>query len=418
MNIATIGVPVAMDAKTALYWTELYLFTQWSQALQLIMRVTQAHMDIEPGDYLQINTLNDGNYTCKVSEIDLNTDMSLSITAYTVLAIPPDNQNINPINVITGKQNELPFVNQTGMFAYWVVDNFSPTTGTGNEVVAQLLVFASVPLTVYLANLDGTYSKANITVAAVSGVLGTALPAMQAYQIGVPDPTRLIVRNPTAIPNPAGNIVVGSVGRWEMMSYTACAANSDGSYTLTGLLRGLRGTDTVDARRLGDTVLFINQSQGAPINYTDVSGRSAQMIGTYANRTPTDPIGKSSFVTLAGGNVKELAPMNVQAAHVSNGIELTWNRRSRIGGSVAFADGSAGDPPLDQLLERYDVDIIGPAGTVIRTYAAVPQASAVYSTTDQNTDAYTVGKALRVIVYQLSPFTGRGYGRDTTCLVN
>ena len=190
------------------------------------------------------------------------------------------------------------------------------------------------------------------------------------------------------------------------------------AYTLTGLIRGQRGTDTVDARKLGDNVLFISQSGTSPISYVEHTGRSAQLIGTYSNRLPTDAIGKPSYVALSGGSVKELAPVNVQATRVSNGVQLAWERRSRIDSPNSFADGAANDPPLDQLLERYDVDIISVAGTVLRTYAAITQNSVTYSTADQSSDGYTVGAQIRVIVYQTSPFLGRGYGRDVVCQVN
>ena len=241
LNIETIGVPVAMNAMTALYWTELYLFTQWAQALQLTFRLSQAHMDLEPGDYVQINTLNDGTYTCKISEVDLNVDMSLSVVGYTILSYAPDNKRINPINVITGPVNKLPSAGQNGAFNYWVIDNFAPTQGVGNEVSAQLFCYASQALTVYLLNLDSTYSKAVILTPTIYGVLGTALAKLQTWQLSTPDMvTQLIVRNVTngapAVPvnDDAWRlgscaIAVGTIGRWEYIYYRTATLNSDGS---------------------------------------------------------------------------------------------------------------------------------------------------------------------------------------------
>ena len=429
-NTQTIGVPLAMTAVRALYLTELCLFDQWAQALTLTLRVSQANMDLEPGDYIAVNTDDFGDYIIKITEVDLNSDFSSTIIGYTVLAIPPDNLNLNNINVASKDPGLVAGSAENGNFNFYVCDNFNPTSAIGGETEANVYVYCDTLLTGYLKKTDGTYWKGIVLQGAITGVALTALGKCPTWALSRPDDSlTLKVRMNGGVPVAptsddawragAGAVAVGTPGRWEVIYFRTVTGNSDGTYTLGGLIRGQRGTDTTGSPLgIGEGVVFISQSSPAPIGYNEFSGRATQAIAAYSNKSPTNGTSKIQTVLLNGGSVKPWAPVQVQATvDSSNNIQLTWNRRDRSDDLYAFGD-EPDAPKLSEQLERYDVEINDTDGSVKRTYAGLTTPYCTYGHADVMSDGLDMTHGLNVTVYQISQLVGRGYGRKQLCLAN
>jgi hypothetical protein len=183
---------------------------------------------------------------------------------------------------------------------------------------------------------------------------------------------------------------------------------ASGSYTLTGLLRGRRGTDVftsghaagelfvlLDAEMIGATTLELGD--------LDLTRQwRAVTLGSLFEDATIQPR------VHTGRDLKPYAPWDVRAALASGDIDITWHRRTRIGGELK--DG-AGTVPLGEASEAYEVDILdAPGGMVLRTLSSTSE-SATYAASAITTDFGTAPASLSVAVYQLSAVVGRGFAR-------
>ena len=208
-------------------------------------------------------------------------------------------------------------------------------------------------------------------------------------------------------------LVLKANGEPEIIQFREVTLNPDGSYTLTGLLRGRRGTDVfVDGHAAGELFALLDPDDvetlvtalgdlGLPRSWRAVG------FGTLFEDAET------FLQSHSGRDLKPYAPWNVRAAKTGSpaNITLSWVRRTRIGGELK--DGT-GVVPLGEASEAYEVDILdGPGGAVKRTLTSASP-SVVYANADILADFGAVPASLSVAVHQLSAVAGRGYPRAVT----
>jgi hypothetical protein len=192
----------------------------------------------------------------------------------------------------------------------------------------------------------------------------------------------------------------------EIIQFTTVTDNADGSFTLSRLLRGRRGTEGACGSHAANenVIAFLGGGIGhyeAPIG---LIGRARYYrpvsIGGDLSTVP------STTMTLTGQDLMPYAPAGVggyRDAH--NNTVITWVRRTRVGG--AWQDGS-GTVPLSEGSEAYDVDILNATGAVVRTLS-VSTPTAIYELGDQKADFGTPPSSVNVRVYQMSTTVGRGF---------
>lgn len=202
----------------------------------------------------------------------------------------------------------------------------------------------------------------------------------------------------------ASNIAaIGANGRWEIIAFRTASSLGSGRYTLSGLLRGLRGTEwATGLHQVGDSLVMLGVAGtlrpvldvgtiGTSVLYRAITlGRSTGTDQTYAN---------------TGEGLKPFSPVNPRKSKDTSGnITLTWDRRTRYS-----CNWLTGIMPLGQNSEKYDVVIYSDNTftTIKRTYT-VYGPSAVYFATDQTNDFGSLQSTLYVRVYQDSDPIGRG----------
>jgi hypothetical protein len=202
-------------------------------------------------------------------------------------------------------------------------------------------------------------------------------------------------------------------GEPEIIQFRDVALNPDGSHTLTGLLRGRRGSDVfVDGHGAGELFVLLDpddvETLVAALGDLGLS-RSWRAVGFGTLFEDSEIL----IQRHSGRDLRPYAPWDVRAAKSGSpaNITLSWLRRTRIGGELK--DG-AGVVPLGEASEAYEVDILdGPGGAVLRTLAAASP-SLVYAHTDILADFGAVPASLSLAVHQLSAVAGRGFPRAVT----
>jgi hypothetical protein len=208
-------------------------------------------------------------------------------------------------------------------------------------------------------------------------------------------------------------LVLKANGEPEVIQFRDVTLNPDGSFTLTGLLRGRPGTDVfVDGHQSGELFVLLDpddiETLAVPLGELGLA-RSWRAVGFGSLFEDAETVVQAH----AGRDLMPLAPVHVTATLTGNpaDITLSWVRRTRIGGELRDGTGAV---PLGEASEAYAVDIRdGPSGAVLRTLASTSP-SAVYANADILADLGAVPASLTVAVHQLSAVAGRGFARIVT----
>ena len=201
-------------------------------------------------------------------------------------------------------------------------------------------------------------------------------------------------------------------GVWEIIQAANIVEESDGSFTLSRLLRGRRGTDVYCGMHTATDRIFALTRFGA----IDRAFRPVAEIGTtlYAKAATFGSALESAptvAFSLLGIDLHPYMPTNVIATNNAGNIDLTWHRRTRFQGDLA---GGTGFVPLNEEAEEYEIDILdGPGGAVTRTLVSTEEA-VTYASADVVADFGSVPATLSFLIYQMSGVVGRGLSREMT----
>ena len=196
----------------------------------------------------------------------------------------------------------------------------------------------------------------------------------------------------------------------EVLQWRTATLNGDGTYTLSGLLRGRKGSEGQTGNHAaGDRFVLIDSAA-----WRRLSADSAELnttryykgvtIGGRVEDTPTLP-----FINTGRGK-KPYAPVRVEGSRDgSDNLTISWVRRTRL--SAEWLD-YVEEVPLGEASEAYEIDILDGADVVRTLEASGP--SVVYSVADQTSDFGGPQASVSVRVYQLSSVVDRGYPAEAT----
>jgi hypothetical protein len=196
-------------------------------------------------------------------------------------------------------------------------------------------------------------------------------------------------------------------GEPEVIQFHDVALNPDGSFTLTGLLRGRRGTDVFAHGHQPGELFVLLDADDVEMLTVPLGGlglaRSWRAVGFGSLFEDTETVVQSH----SGRDMMPLAPAHLTGSRNGAGdLTVTWQRRTRIGGE--WRDGT-GTVPLGEANEAYEVDILdGPGGAVLRTLNSTSP-TVVYTAAEQTADFGASQPAIHLRVVQLSATIGRGF---------
>ena len=206
----------------------------------------------------------------------------------------------------------------------------------------------------------------------------------------------------TAVLAGANALYVGG----ELVQFTTATLTGINEYTLSGFLRGRKGTEWAMAGHSinepfvlleAETILQLLQS------YADID-QARQYKAVTMGHLLGDGIVQN--FTLEGNSVKPLAPVHLNASRNGGGdVSINWHRRTRIDGE--WRDGA--DVGLDEPSEEYEVDIYNSTFTTYKRTISVSAPTAAYSAADQTTDFGSPQSSIGVRIYQISSRIGRGH---------
>lgn len=194
------------------------------------------------------------------------------------------------------------------------------------------------------------------------------------------------------------------VGR-EIVQFGAVGGNPDGSYRLSRLLRGRRGTEgAVTDHKVGERAILL-RADCLSGGFTALA--SIDMPRRWKAVLPGQLIEAAAPVTaaLSGNDLRPYAPVHIRAVRAGGDLTLSWQRRSRLGaGSLSTS------PPLGESAERYEL-CFEYDGRLVSKFVR-EEREFLYSAAEFNADfgaAEAEVPPLTLTLYQLSETIGRGF---------
>jgi Putative phage tail protein len=429
-----LDLPITMNLPDATIMAQTWLATIWQESRKYESAFGWQYIALDPSDAVTIDLNNGNSYTVRISTIEMGADMMLKPTL-TGQDLQTYSQTTS-LPVITspyvGRLASNGFARLFLLNVPLLVDN-NDTGGVSSRIYygAGALDTSWSGGTLYFSADGENYSIYDTLTHTTRW--GTALNAL-------PAPPSLFATDNTntlKISLGSGTFVIESVTYTQMLNGANAAllgneiiqfenvvANADGTYSLTGLLRGRRGTEwACGTHTVGETLIILDNTL-----YENTIALSQINSTGYWKLVPfgqyPDSVQPISFVFL-GYDLKPYAPDTFSWANSSGNMIVSWLRRSRIDAGLQEGVGTI---PLAEQSELYNAYVLTTpydpvannwkAPTVyVRSFLGLTSPTFNYTLADLATDGITIGTStVYVVVFQVSAAIGNGWPGAATLL--
>jgi hypothetical protein len=410
LNQIIVEVPVVMNAGEAKALANAALYSAWIARMSTKFTTNRKYSAIEPTDIVTIdgNDIRIGRKMLKGNMLEFEGSLENGnvyaqtpiggtslVTDQSVQAISRSNAAFLDIPIVRDVDDDSSFyIAHNGFQSGWPgavifksTDGesfFELLTVTGKSVIGAAT-------TVLAPYTDNTFDELNIVNIALTN-LSDELESRSALQVL----------------NGANACLIGD----EILQFKNAVLQNNGSYNLSGLLRGRRSTPT-DNHASGDRfVLLTTGTISRPIPEDSEIGLARNYkvttFGTSELTTPT-----REFTNFGIGR-RPFPPVFLRGGRTAAGnLVIAWIRCSRVGS--AWLDNV--DAPIGETTEAYEIEIVNTGTsppTVVRTIA-VTSPTHTYTLAQQETDfGSPVPSSITVRVYQMSSTFGRGLPAQAT----
>lgn len=209
-----------------------------------------------------------------------------------------------------------------------------------------------------------------------------------------------------AVLNGANVALIGN----EIIQFKTATLTATQTYTLSGVLRGRRGTEwAMSSHATSERFVVLSSTT----TYREVGSTSEIGLARHYKGVTfggfLDDAATQEFTNTAVG-LECYSPVQIGGGRNAAGdLTINWIRRTRIGGEWRdYVDAALGEAS-----ESYEIDVLNGGGAVLRTITASSQ-TASYTAAQQTTDFGSPQSSVSLKVYQLSATVGRGYPGTAT----
>ena len=432
-NQSSVELALALDATTAKQIAAKTLYSAWIERSTYEAELPADWLRLDPTDVVDVVFASGSTFRTRITRLDVGAEFSLAVKGVSEAAatyvsnVAADGGSGKPVQIVNGQAAtrlilpDLPLLRDTddtggsGSRIYYLMGGFGGTGWPGASL------YRSADGTAW-AQVRRSLSEA--AWGATANALGTptspfATDEMNSLTVFMTTGGERLesVTQDSMLSGANAALVLKANGEPEIIQFRDVTLNPDGSYTLSGLLRGRRGTDVfVDGHEAGELFVLLDpddvETMVTSLGDLDLP-RSWRAVGFGTTFEDAETLVASH----TGRDLKPYAPWNVQAALTGSpaNISLSWVRRTRIGGELRDGTGLV---PLGETSEAYEIDILsGPGGAVKRTLTATSP-NVVYANADILADFGVVPSSLTVTVFQISAVAGRGFPRTATLEIN
>ncbi len=416
-----LAYPGVLTNDSAKQIVEKALYSTWTQRQGFEMAVPMTHLLLDPGD---VGTVTEGGVarTVELAAVDLHAGGVVALSAF-----EDDRETFASIAegaaggarpgklVVTGPSFwqllDIPLLRDQdeGLIHY------AAAGGYGNLAWPGLTILESSDGVNFAGVFTAVPGDGNIAHGAAAAALPP--PAKGPYFLDADSTLVVRMRRGTlssisfeALLEENSNVAIFASG--EIVQYQNAVLQGDGSYLLSNLVRGLRGTENRMAEHAAKEFVIFPTEQAL---FRKAYGTERLNVARlYRGVTFGDPLsrGTTKSVTTQGRSKATYRPESLAGSITANDWTVTFKRRPRLGNvSLAFSDMPVIENVLDFGLRIYDgailVRTITPAasanGSVITVSAstATGTQTALYDELDQIADFGAAQTSLTVEAFQV-----------------
>lgn len=430
-NIKTYEVPIVLTANTAANMAQSLVFLEWVERDRYETTLGPKYTWLDPSDVVTIALDNGYSYNVKTSKIVQGGDLShvanfiaQDAAVFTGTAVGASGDNL----IAPGFAATVVSTTMILIDVPLLADTDALGTTTSPLFIGCVSYSAAVWSGAEISkSIDGAvYQKVtSITKMLFSGSLSVALPptgspfmldnttTIQVHAYAGVSAT-LSSTSLTALNAGSNWAVVGG----EIIAFLNATLNADGSFTLSGLYRGLRGTDYLcNYHSIGESLILLDGSVLIEDTYSSSSvGQSweyrAASFGAFVDHAATQG------VLLTGAALKPYPVADITRTVSGSDLALSWTRRTRLGGGMVDLIGTV---PLSETTEAYEAYILAApynpstfdptnSATYLHAYTGLTSPTCTYTAAQMSADSFAMSTAtLHIVVYQLSSVVGRGF---------
>ena len=426
-----LEVSIVLNDTTSANMAQSLLYTAWAQRDTFTTTLGWEYLYLDPTDVVTVNLADGSTFTVRVAQIEMGSDFTLKVTfssedssvySANVQAASPTfiGQSIPVVATAQLVMMNIPLIQDSdasaagGSTVYYAAAPVglqgSSTTWAGG-VLASSTTGSSYSL-VGVVPVGAAWATTTTVLGSTSTPFSTDYKNTVTVVLGYSDAPASV--SDLDMLNGANFALVGA----ELIQFQNVTTNSDGSVTLSTLLRGRRGTeDFVGTHARGEKVVFYSS---ATIMKTTVSTSTLNTPVLYDLATNGSAISAAIPVTFTptGEDLMPYAPVNFTRAMSGSDLVVSWMRRTRLGG--ALLDGT-GTVPLNEQSELYNVYIlpsvynantfsISNPASYVRAFLGLTSPTLTYTAAEMTADGFnpTTG-TLYVVGFQVSAVVGDGF---------
>lgn len=364
-NQASYSIPIIMLPSEAISDIYKALYLQQIQRLKAQFRSGFEFMLVEPVDAVTLN-VNDIQYNMSVYETTLNDDYSISMGA---MALATEDVNIptieddltSPTTIVGSYLTDLVVINSalfssndqsadpTSLLVYVVAYGYNDTWPGATIYYSIAGATAQPVLNVLQSSVVGHM---------VSDIIDTGMEHFTdetaSIDVQMLAPVSLISVSDDDILDDANLALIGNTDTWEIIQYRDVVDNSNGSYTLSAIVRGRRNTEhNMGSHTSGDYFIPItgNTIFRQTIPQTAI-GQNIAFEARNINQQQGLTIPQEWIVE--GTSIKPWSPADYSVVFDTDHFVISWARRTKE--DAPLMDGT-GAVPLEYLAENFEIDI-------------------------------------------------------------
>lgn len=224
----------------------------------------------------------------------------------------------------------------------------------------------------------------------------------------------------TDFTNSNGNVAL--LGN-EIICFQNVSINADGSYSLSNLKRGMRGTEwAVNSHTVAESFILLDSNDYIEyiLPLSSIGGTNFFKVVGLGGSFDTIP---NVTTQVKGYDLKPYSPVNFSRTNSGSDLIVAWKRRTRIGGSWL---GGTGTVPLSEAEEKYKAFVLsspydpvannyGEPASYVRIFTGLTSPTFTYTAAEMSTDSFVRSTStLYVVVFQISDSVGDGWpGSDS-----
>lgn len=368
-----VELPVVLTDQHAANVADVLMYDAWTSRTERVASVLRGWADLEPTDVI---TVDDGEFVYSLRIIDKEEDgpvIKLTMRDEDAAAYEPEAHAVPT----PGGGSEVTFVGPTNLMMLDIPLLRQEDDRYGIYATARPYAGAWPGARAYRSN-DAGASYVEVDTLARQGVIGYARTALADFDGGnvVDEINTVLVRiyggelssiTYAELLNNGNAAVLGD----EIIQYRTATLVEEGTYRLSGLLRGRLGTEyAMGAHAL--TERFAVLSSASLYRFTDsLALRDSPQLYKAVTFGQTLASAVAVDGTNSGASQKPLSPVHLQVApRIGGGYSAAWVRRTRFGG--VWASGT--DVPLAEADERYVVTVLDGATVVEQVTVTEPMA--------------------------------------------